>query len=1061
MGSIDESLQDIPGPVGLPFLGNALNVDPNATLQSFIKLGREYDPVYKLSLGNDKVVFVNTRELVDEVCDETRFKKIVSVSIGKMRQFMADGLFTAHHGEHNWGVAHRILMPVFGPMKIREMFPEMKDVAQQLCLKWARYGDSVSIPVTDDFTRLTLDTIALCAMDYRFNSFYRDGGLHPFVQSMGNALAECGVQSQRPDVVNALRWQAQKDLLHDTEIMRTTSQEIMRRRRERPVDTPDLLNALLNGRDPKTGEGMTDDSIINNMITFLIAGHETTSGMLSFAFYYLLKQPGRLSLKKAREEVDNVVGTDAVEVEHLAKLPFINAILRETLRLQPTAPIFSVTPFKDEVIGGKYLVKEGDSIFCVLHNAHRDKAVFGDDADEFKPERMLDENFKQLPSNSWKPFGNGMRACIGRAFAWQEALLVMVLLLQNFEFEMADPSYELQVKETLTIKPDGFEIFASLRRHHSPTELLSALSGSGSAATNNHANGKATSNQANDDTPKKPMTILYGSNSGSCEALARRLAGDAAAKGFSAKTVAALDAATENLPKDQPVIIITASYDGQPAENAGKFVSWLESLKEAQLKDVSYAVFGCGHRDWTTTLYRIPKLIDERLDAVGAKRLTQIGFADSAVSDMFSDLEEWEDTALWPALVQPGQVSSTDSDMIHSLLQIEVSEPRRSKIYANLAEAIVTDTKTISAPGTFGMKKHLEIQLPVGASYRAGDHLHVLPVNPKRNVQRALSRFRLCSDSVVSITGSNTTNLPTEASMAAFELLSSYFELGQPASPRDIRVLAAATTHEKTKAALEELATTRFKEDIRDKRVSVLDLLEKYLAIALPFGAFLNMLPPLRLRTYSISSAPSWKPSHASLTISVISQPALSGSGQYSGVASNYLADLSIGDRVYVSPRVTKDAFHLPADMSKTPIVMVAAGSGIAPFMGFVQQRAGEIRSGASLAPATLFFGCHDPEADDLYRKELDEFESEGAVRVHRAYSRKSAGFKTPDLKKLWAAGAKFYVCGSPKMSSEIKRIVAKIAFEVAEGPKPMSEDDLQQWFRPFETERFVAEVFA
>ncbi|GME31782.1 hypothetical protein Trco_000025 [Neofusicoccum parvum] len=1010
MGSIDESLQDIPGPVGLPFLGNALNVDPNATLQSFIKLGREYDPVYKLSLGNDKVVFVNTRELVDEVCDETRFKKIVSVSIGKMRQFMADGLFTAHHGEHNWGVAHRILMPVFGPMKIREMFPEMKDVAQQLCLKWARYGDSVFIPVTDDFTRLTLDTIALCAMDYRFNSFYRDGGLHPFVQSMGNALAECGVQSQRPDVVNALRWQAQKDLLHDTEIMRTTSQEIMRRRRERPVDTPDLLNALLNGRDPKTGEGMTDDSIINNMITFLIAGHETTSGMLSFAFYYLLKQPGRLSLKKAREEVDNVVGTDAVEVEHLAKLPFINAILRETLRLQPTAPIFSVTPFKDEVIGGKYLVKEGDSIFCVLHNAHRDKAVFGDDADEFKPERMLDENFKQLPSNSWKPFGNGMRACIGRAFAWQEALLVMVLLLQNFEFEMADPSYELQVKETLTIKPDGFEIFASLRRHHSPTELLSALSGSGSAATNNHANGKATSNQANDDTPKKPMTILYGSNSGSCEALARRLAGDAAAKGFSAKTVAALDAATENLPKDQPVIIITASYDGQPAENAGKFVSWLESLKEAQLKDVSYAVFGCGHRDWTTTLYRIPKLIDERLDAVGAKRLTQIGFADSAVSDMFSDLEEWGDTALWPALVQPGQVSSTDSDMIHSLLQIEVSEPRRSKIYANLAEAIVTDTKTISAPGTFG---------------------------------------------------SNTTKLPTEASMAAFELLSSYFELGQPASPRDIRVLAAATTHEKTKAALEELATTRFKEDIRDKRVSVLDLLEKYLAIALPFGAFLNMLPPLRLRTYSISSAPSWKPSHASLTISVISQPALSGSGQYSGVASNYLADLSIGDRVYVSPRVTKDAFHLPADMSKTPIVMVAAGSGIAPFMGFVQQRAGEIRSGASLAPATLFFGCHDPEADDLYRKELDEFEAEDAVRVHRAYSRKSAGFKTPDLKKLWAAGAKFYVCGSPKMSSEIKRIVAKIAFEVAEGPKPMSEDDLQQWFRPFETERFVAEVFA
>lgn len=276
----------------------------------------------------------------------------------------------------------------------------------------ARYGDGVSIPVTDDFTRLTLDTIALCAMDFRFNSFYKDGELHPFVQSMGNALTECERQSQRPDVINAMRGQAQKELQRDNKIIHVTSMEIIKRRRERPIDALDLLNSLLHGRHPKTGKGLSDDNIVANMITFLIAGHETTSGLLSFAFYYMLKEKDGSTLKRARQEIDDVVGTDPVSVLH------------ETLRLQPTAPIFSVTPFKDEVIRGKYLVKEGDSIFCVLHSAHRDKAVFGENAETFRAERMLDENLSKLPNNSWKPFGNGRRACIGRAFAWQEALLV-------------------------------------------------------------------------------------------------------------------------------------------------------------------------------------------------------------------------------------------------------------------------------------------------------------------------------------------------------------------------------------------------------------------------------------------------------------------------------------------------------------------------------------------------------------------------------------------------------------------------------------------------------------
>jgi cytochrome P450/NADPH-cytochrome P450 reductase len=143
------------------------------------------------------------------------------------------------------------------------------------------------------------------------------------------------------------------------------------------------------------------------------AGHETTSGLLSFLFYYLLKNPS--AYQAAQRQVDEVIGRGPITADHMSKLPYIEACLRETLRLNPTAPAFQVKPLdSDEPIylaGGKFEVKKGQPIFAFLPSIHRDPAVWGSDADEFKPERMLDEPFSKLPKNAWKPFGNGMRGC--------------------------------------------------------------------------------------------------------------------------------------------------------------------------------------------------------------------------------------------------------------------------------------------------------------------------------------------------------------------------------------------------------------------------------------------------------------------------------------------------------------------------------------------------------------------------------------------------------------------------------------------------------------------------
>lgn len=147
----------------------------------------------------------------------------------------------------------------------------MNDIASQLVLKWARLGREHKINVTDDFSKLTLDTIALCAMDYRFNSFYQDAP-HPFVQAMTNTLSNQSNARQVGGMIKRLMPGYQEQLRKDMEYQRQVSQDLVQHRRDHPTDKKDLLNALIYGKDPKTGKSMDDDLIAANMKTFLIAG---------------------------------------------------------------------------------------------------------------------------------------------------------------------------------------------------------------------------------------------------------------------------------------------------------------------------------------------------------------------------------------------------------------------------------------------------------------------------------------------------------------------------------------------------------------------------------------------------------------------------------------------------------------------------------------------------------------------------------------------------------------------------------------------------------------------
>jgi len=267
-------------------------------------------------------------ETCAEFCDEKRFPKTI-FALREMRHAMHDGLFTAIDGETepNWGIAHRVLVPAFGPASLRNMYEGMYDMTSQLAMKWARFGKNSPITVADDMTRLTLDVIALCSMDFRFNSYYRTG-THPFVEAMSEFLVESGDRFRRLPVPAWFYRKADRKFFGNVDVMRNTASEILQERKnetgEQLSKRKDLLSAMLNGVDPKTGQKMTEESILDNLITFLIAGHETTAGTLSFAMYHIMKNPE--IYRKVREEVDRVCGQETIRFEHLSKLPYINAV---------------------------------------------------------------------------------------------------------------------------------------------------------------------------------------------------------------------------------------------------------------------------------------------------------------------------------------------------------------------------------------------------------------------------------------------------------------------------------------------------------------------------------------------------------------------------------------------------------------------------------------------------------------------------------------------------------------------------------------------------------------
>jgi cytochrome P450/NADPH-cytochrome P450 reductase len=1003
----------IPSPPGLPIVGHLHQIAKSGLVGHLLEVSRDMpEGIFKLKFGSRVGLFVTSADLVAELCDETRFRKMPGPGLRVVRRFAGDGLFTAFSEEPNWGKAHRILLPAFSQRAMKGYYDLILEVCDQLVAKWSRL-EGQDILVADDMTRLTLDSIAIAGFGHRFDSFEKDQ-LDSFLEALARALGTSLNMITRLPIQNRFAKKSQRQFDADIAEMNALVDGIIAERRKHPIESNDLLNLMVNAVDPETGERLDDLNIRYQVLTFLIAGHETTSGLLAFTFTLLLRHPHVLA--QAYAEVDRVLpGDTRPEFHHLARLDVIERIIKESQRLWPTAPAFSLAPFEDQVIGGKWLMRKDRPVNVFSPGLHRDPNVWAH-PDEFDIDRWRPEAERNRHPHAYKPFGNGARACIGRQFALVEAKLAIAMILQRFAIH--DPhGYRLTIKETLSIKPDDFHMRVRSRSPHERLSVAPPIETEEEEAVTSVSGGG------------QRLAVLYGTSLGTARDVAEEIAERASLDGFDTVVRPMDESFALGLEaEDRVLVIVTATYNGRAPDSAVNVERAILSgfFGDKQWPDARFAVLGLGNSQWPN-FQAFPRLIDESLEKTGARRLVPRveadadGDFDGAIATFLRDL--------WKAL--GGEAEPSQAQPSLSLRIVEAGAIRAQALPEHATRLVIVENRELirSADGLWDFAlepprdstRLIRLKLPEGASYRTGDHIAVYARNRPQLVERAIARLGLSGEMQVEVggQGSRFRHLPLGQTVTVRQLLTDFVELQEPAPRRSLETIAGHTRCPSSQAQLRDMDGQW--DDFAARRITVLDLLDLVPAAELPLDGFVELSAAIAPRFYSIASSPLVDSRHVDLIVGTIKAPAWSGLGEHQGFASSYMRDVRPGDEVFGYVRSPNPPFAPPADPG-LPMILIGPGTGFAPLRGFLQERGAQKAAGASTGDILLFFGCRHPDHDWLCREEVEAWAADGLLQSFVAFStvkdhpwRYVQDALLAEQERVWAAlrsGAQIFVCG-------------------------------------------------
>ncbi|KAJ3018464.1 UNVERIFIED_CONTAM: hypothetical protein HDU68_011143 [Siphonaria sp. JEL0065] len=1101
------SANAIPGPPGSLIFGNLYDVFPDP-LNQVRALFNKYGPIVQLSILGVKrpwIAHPKYAEVVGKEGDDY-WKRVDGTALSEMKPVGGQGLFTTNGDDPDWALGHKLLMPAFSPRAIKAYAPEMSTLADKLNLIFGEYAETgEKVLINRWMTNFTFETIGKTGFGYDFGLLdSKEAPIHPFIVSMGFCLTEGINRAKSLKIYKTLPLESNRRYERELKSMHKIVEDVIKIRKEqiaKNLEVPkDLLTYMLTEKTD-AGQGMSDSLIRDQVMTFLIAGHETTSNTLAWALFEIDRHPK--VLEACLQEIVNVGISDEIPTDkQINELRYIDCVLKETLRHHAPVRQIAKESRRDNTLPGGFSVAKGTSVVIAIDALHHNPDVFID-PEVFNPERWTRENEAERSVYSWLPFSQGPRGCIGRQFAMQEAKIGLAKFLRKYRFQTVDPSAVTYDPQNATTSPLNLWMTVSPQtKIPQPNKVVNVTTAKPSATSPTVQPPAVELKPHNAEFP--PITLLYGSNSGTSSDFANTIAAKAKKLGATDVVVSGLDeylsklagrvapAQSDGTDSDSVkhlIVVVTATYNGTPPDNAVQFDKWISTdatVKSQPLKGVHFAVFGCGNKQWRT--YQVfPAKVDTALEALGGTRYVPAGAGD-ANEDIDGDFAEfthslydtWVSSFGGTALVtqETKPVGITDGFAIKTIPPNDNNWKTARATDGLFTSTILVNRELQNTAASKRSTRHLEIS--VDAEYLPGDHLEVAPQNDPGIVDAVAQTLGLALEatfvpieidagslaSTRSIAGSLTVGVPVNLRY----ILTHRADLLGP--PTRLLVSLFAKKLEQVDAtaadALNFLIAPSSKKEFDGfikKHRTILDLLEAYPKVNdVSLEEFLCAVSAIVPRRYSIASSPLVLKDRVSLAVGVVEDVDALTNKVYHGQSSGFFKRSGGLENVKLvaSIKSCKDSFRPPEDV-QTPLLMVCAGTGLAPFMGFLQDR----KARGFVAPTAethLFFGCRN-EDDYIYRQDLEGYEKEGVLsKVHVAFSRSKNQRKkyvqhlvVDEGVLIWnllnERGGRLYVCGAAGgMAKDVRNALVKVVVQIGGIP----ETDASAWLES----RYIEDVW-
>jgi cytochrome P450 len=437
-----------PGPRPHFLIGNMPLASRNP-LAVFTRWAREFGDIFYYRAGWIHVYFLNHPDLIEFVLVRNHQNFLKDRVIRNSRWFFGDGLLTSE-GEH-WKRQRRLSQPAFHRDRISLYASVMTNYADQMLSLWQ---DGTVIDAHQEMMRLTLRIVVRALFGVEAEE------TEEISRSLNIMMRNStGARMLLPPFFRQLPLPQMFEFRRAVSKLNDTVYRIIDLRRKDEKDSEDLLSVLMEARD-EDGSHMDDKQLRDEVMTFLLAGHETTALALSWA-WHLLSQDSQVE-QKLHQELDRVLAGRIPTVSDLSCLTYSEGIIKESMRLYPPAWSVARTVIKDFELDG-YRIPPGASLVMSQWIMHRDPRFFSD-PEKFDPARWSNENMQKLPKFAYFPFGGGPRQCIGASFAMMEAVLLLATIAGQFQLGKVEgqpivpaPSFTLRPKEG---------IYMSLRRRH-------------------------------------------------------------------------------------------------------------------------------------------------------------------------------------------------------------------------------------------------------------------------------------------------------------------------------------------------------------------------------------------------------------------------------------------------------------------------------------------------------------------------------------------------------------------------------------------------------------------